>query len=167
MGNWIENTITAKNIDTLDIFTDKQLDFNKLIPEPTSKEDCLDEFRLDIHSKDSVMPNKKTWFNWYDWRNKFWNTNINADETTIIKKDHQIHFYTQWCCPFPIVAAISRLLKNTEVSIIFQDIDDNFQPINKCVYVNGEMTHAYQSYYDYEKDEYDLNNWHEIDKPKA
>lgn len=42
MSNWIANKITAKNINNLHIYDENGLvDFNKIIPEPTEKNNAL------------------------------------------------------------------------------------------------------------------------------
>ena len=63
-------------LDKLTMITkegDRIIDFDLIIPEPRYKKDCPANC---IVNKDShVIPEKdRPWFDWYTWRNKYWNT---------------------------------------------------------------------------------------------
>lgn len=151
MSNWIRNTIKANNIQTLNIFTNNQIDFNKIIPEPKSKDDCPSEFLAENSDMSHIMPSEnKPWYNWYAWRCAKWGTGCNADTDTddISTDDTLVTFDTKDSTAFPIVAAISKQLKDTRVEHSCLDIDQLYAPIMKTVWLNGKMIEAYESVFE-------------------
>ena len=80
MPNWCENTlkIQGKSDDIYNFckrhIVDGRFDFNTIIPEPESEEECSDSFNLNKNPKPYIGPNSdgKLWFNWYDWRKWRW-----------------------------------------------------------------------------------------------
>ena len=168
MANWIANKITAKGIKNLDIFDENGLiDFNKIIPEPADINNCPDEFRYDLHPDAIVMPNKeKPWFNWYTWRNKFWGVNVNSDTHCADEKQENdtIWFDTKWNCPKPVIETVSKMLGDTELELIWEDLESGFTPVYKLIYKNGTIIKAYEAYYDFENNVNNsvLGDWSEL-----
>lgn len=138
MGNWINNTIDAKGIGNLDIFTNQILDFRKIVPEPPASL--------------SKPPKDKPWFDWYKWRCDFWGTHCDVDmEPDDFGIDH-IVFDTKNCPPHPIIARISKMLGNVPLTLVSVDIDNLYSPLYKTVWMNGVMTQAYCAQFEYNLD---------------
>lgn len=86
MPNWCENTlkIQGKSDDIYNFckrhIVDGRFDFNTIIPEPESEEECSDSFNLNKNPKPYIGPNSdgKLWFNWYDWRKWRWGCKWNS-----------------------------------------------------------------------------------------
>ena len=169
MGNWIANKITAKSIRNLDIFDENGLiDFNKIIPEPVNMKDCPDEFRYDLHPNNIVTPSKnRPWFNWYGWRNKFWGVCVNANihDSEHTPEDNTIWFNTEWNVPYPIIEEISKMLGDTELELIWEDLDSGFAPVYRLIWKDGKIIKAYYACYDFENPENVsvLGEWTELE----
>lgn len=86
------------------------IDFDLIIPEPRLKRDCPADC---IVNKDShVMEDKdRPWFNWYTWRNRYWNTKWGAyDGHTYAGKTYIImYFQTAWSFAVPIATKLAEL----------------------------------------------------------
>lgn len=86
------------------------IDFNKIIPEPLTKDECPIKH---IRTTDSCVEEDKTrpWFDWYTWHNEFWNTKWNAyDGYTIIGKTYVTFvFNTAWNTPYTILDKLALL----------------------------------------------------------
>ena len=139
MPNWVYNTIIAEGIGTDDrlysIASDgsKYFDFNKIIPEPETEEECMDKYGVnymdwpdgDGHSHRAITHNDgKSWFNWYDWHCDFWGTKWNACDTRI-EDDDTVSFDTAWSEPTPIFEALSAMYPGLifEIYVTFE-MDD-------------------------------------------
>ena len=171
MPNWNNTTIKAKGIAKLDIFTvykeeeGKQIDFNKIIPEPSSKTECPKDFRLingrrpdggDAHLQ---VDNDREWFNWYDWRCKFWGVKWNACDT-YIEDDDTISFDTPWCAPLPVLLKLSEMLGDVEMEVNTYDGDD-YHGVWHLSFKNGKCFKEeweHDDYYDCDDDEEDGDN---------
>lgn len=86
------------------------IDFDLIIPEPRLKRDCPADC---IVNKDShVMEDKdRPWFDWYAWRNKYWNTKWGAyDGYTYTGKTYIImYFQTAWAFAGPVAMKLAEL----------------------------------------------------------
>jgi 23S rRNA U2552 (ribose-2'-O)-methylase RlmE/FtsJ len=86
MPNWCENTLKIQGkSDEIYRFCKKHIvdgrfDFNTIMPEPETEEECLDHFNLNKNPKPYIGPNSdgKLWFNWYDWRLFRWGCKWNS-----------------------------------------------------------------------------------------
>ena len=100
-------------LDKLTMITeggDRIIDFDLIIPEPRLKKDCPADC---IVNKDShVMEEKdRPWFDWYAWRNKYWNTKWGAyDGYTHTGKTYIImYFQTAWSFAEPVAMKLAEL----------------------------------------------------------
>lgn len=100
-------------LDKLTMITEdgnRIIDFDLIIPEPRLKRDCPADC---IVNKDShVMKEKdRPWFDWYTWRNKYWNTKWGAyDGYTHTGKTYIImYFQTAWLFAVPIAMKLAEL----------------------------------------------------------
>lgn len=128
MPNWTTNKIKMKNIVACDdLFSvndrgEKYFDFNKLIPEPKTKNECPTKY-LDDGTKYLEHSDGRDWFNWLDWRRDFWRTKWNSCDTQFISND-EIQFDTAWNCPMPIFETLAKKYKDREIIVEWEDEDD-------------------------------------------
>ena len=87
-----------------------QFDFNKIIPEPTSIEECPEPYRHAIY-KPITPDNERPWFDWWSWRIYHWGTKWNACDVYLY--DHEdyiiIEFNTAWSPCNPIIFKLIEL----------------------------------------------------------
>ena len=100
-------------LDKLTMITDEGnriIDFDLIIPEPRYKKDCPADC---IVNKDSHVQEEKDrpWFDWYAWRNKYWNTKWGAyDGYTHTGKTYIImYFQTAWSFAGPVAMKLAEL----------------------------------------------------------
>ena len=86
------------------------IDFNKIIPEPDTEDECPEACKVNKDSHISPDPDKP-WFDWYAWRNVHWGTKWNAyDGYTIIGKSYiTFVFNTAWSMPYPVIKQLHLL----------------------------------------------------------
>ena len=128
MPNWVKNVVEIKNLNTdekydnainlltrnyynHDILALQEIDFNKIIPEPETKEDCSKKYILPEGDKHLSHDDGKEWFDWYNWRIDNWGTKWNASDCYIIfNKDRIVFtFNTAWSAPRNIILKIAEL----------------------------------------------------------
>ena len=112
-------------LDKLTMITeegDRIIDFDLIIPEPRLKKDCPADC---IVNKDSHVQEEKDrpWFDWYAWRNKYWNTKWGAyDGYTHTGKTYIImYFQTAWSFAGPVAMKLAELgydLKNKRMDTL-------------------------------------------------
>ena len=86
------------------------IDFDLIIPEPRFKRDCPKDCLMNKYS--SAMEDKdRPWFDWYTWRNKYWNTKWGAyDGYTRTGKTYIImYFQTAWAFAGPVAMKLAEL----------------------------------------------------------
>ena len=108
--------------------TEYVIDFNKIIPEPTTIEECPEEYRVksakEAHiSEDEARP----WFNWYEWRIDHWGTKWGAyDRHTVIGKSFiQFVFSTAWNLAYPVIQKLALMGYDIEVRYADEDYGVN------------------------------------------
>ena len=87
------------------------IDFDLIIPEPKYKIDCPKDCIVNKYSH--VIEDKdRPWFNWYAWRNRYWNTKWNAYDGYIkIGKTYiQLVFNTAWSFVRPVAYELAKQL---------------------------------------------------------
>ena len=119
MPNWCENklTIDSKNSLDLHVFVEKYLtikpdgsytfDFNKVIPEPETLEECPKRYILNDDNHYLQLREGKAWFNWYDWHCAKWGSKWNAHDVDVIVDfdacSLTIFYMTAWSPSIPVV----------------------------------------------------------------
>lgn len=82
------------------------IDFNKIIPEPKEESECPEDCIVDRDSHVELTEDKP-WFNWYEWRNRYWDTKWNAyDSYSIISEEDEtltLVFNTAWSPPLSVI----------------------------------------------------------------
>jgi len=122
MPNHVKNVLTFRNLKSEDkrfildtIASAKEegghrIDFDKIIPEPRTKEECPEDC---IVNKDShVSPiEEKPWFDWYAWRNKYWGTKWGAYDCYTTTTDTTVIFIfeTAWSLAYPVITKLPLL----------------------------------------------------------
>lgn len=143
MPNWVTNRIRIEGSEEMLTFILKRhvkkskwkdysgkereddfFDFNSIIPQPGSPEECPDEFRLDINPDSAVgVPEDKQWFNWYAWNCRNWGTKWGAKETQICgaPKDGEIEiwFDTAWSPSLPIYERFASMYPDLKMEIAY------------------------------------------------
>ena len=158
MPSWVTNIMVVKG-DSKDIyrffvkyFKDGDFDFNNIIAEPESEEECPERYNLNVNPNDRIGPNSdgKDWFNWYDWRLVNWGCKWNAryvqffdapfgESIEEYKSNRlEIRFDTPWGHPGGIICKI--LEDNPHLDIAFYStgvvMNDTYQEYdsNECKY---------------------------------
>lgn len=105
---------------------DYRIDFDKIIPEPKTKEDCPEEF---IRTASSHIQEQegKPWFDWYKWHLTNWGTKWGAyDCYTIIGKSYvKFVFSTAWSLAFPVMERLHLLGYNIDIKFADENIGSN------------------------------------------
>lgn len=109
--------------------TDKShyiLDFDKIIPEPKTKEECPKEYLVKKTSA-IVLRDEKPWFDWYEWHIDNWGTKWGAyDGYTIIGKSYiKFVFSTAWSVAHPIIDRLALLGYPLDVQYADEDWGSN------------------------------------------
>ena len=124
----IVNRITKELED--DVYPlNRIIDFDKIIPEPKTEDECPEKYRVNIEESVAVDTeshlvvddSEKPWFDWYGWRLKHWGTKWNAyDSYTRIKKTNvEFVFSTAWTPATPIFEKLTEL--GYDMEIVYAD----------------------------------------------
>ena len=120
MPNWCYNQLIVKSKNKKDLegfvkkyFTEEELDFNKVIPQPKKNEGLAARYLV---SKDShiQLDEERPWFNWYEWNCDNWGTKWNSCETwydfynSLGYEILEINFNTAWAPPKPVIEKLIR-----------------------------------------------------------
>ena len=126
MPNWTTCTLTMRGIGTnAALYSDTEdgkryFDFNKIIPEPKTPEECVEKYgeryldHVDENGNSAhalMHTDDDSWFNWYDWHCDFWNTKWGACDTRV-EGPNTVVFDTAWDAPYPIFEKLSELFPN-------------------------------------------------------
>ncbi|RHB42014.1 hypothetical protein DW886_15780 [Enterocloster aldenensis] len=114
MSNCVYNKIAIEGgFKGLDIFTDKNIDFNKIIPEPKY-----------IEGKDDII----------NWRENNWNVFRNASGTQIVGSNIVL-FETDCNVPINIIKQLSEIAnRKIEISWATEGMDGN---VGKITFMHG------------------------------
>ena len=134
--NYVLDKITMKLEDGTRI-----IDFDLIIPEPRLKRDCPADC---IVNKDSHVAEIKDrpWFDWYTWRNRYWNTKWGAyDGYTYTGKTYIIlYFQTAWSFAYTIAQELAKLGYDLDIKYADEDYGANCGRLTYCSQ-SGEWTH--------------------------
>ena len=117
------------------------IDFDLIIPEPRLKRDCPAD--CIVNSKSHVQEVKdRPWFDWYTWRNKYWNTKWGAyDGYTYTGKTYIIlYFQTAWSFAYPVAQELAKLGYDLDCKYADEDYGANCGRLTYCSQ-SGEWTH--------------------------
>ena len=118
------NLIASPRIE--DRPTEYVIDFNKIIPEPETEDECPDEYKVNKSSPIELLKDKP-WFNWYEWHIDHWGTKWGAYNcyTKIGKSYIKFVFSTAWSVAQPIIERLSLLGFPLEVKYADEDWGSN------------------------------------------
>lgn len=147
MPNYVNNILEIRSKNTEDIVNfikqhyneDGLFDFNTFVKEPENEDECPSEYNMKLTDNDRSLEifEDKPWFNWYDWRLKYWGTKWNcADESKCyfdLDKIREcdsyfspvyIHFTTAWTPPIPIFKKIFEMHPELDINIIYHSTEN-------------------------------------------
>lgn len=154
MPNYVKTVMTFKNLkktqmrallnniterDVVDVISNK-INFDKIIPEPRTKEECHEKYILDEeHAHGIETSADRPWFNWYAWHIDHWDTKWNAyDGYSIIGNNTvTLVFSTAWSPAIPIFEKLIEDYKY-EMEIRWADEDLGVN-CGKIIYHKGYM----------------------------
>lgn len=128
MPNWSFNTVRCKEARKKFGCEGKEcIDFNYIIPEPQTKEECPIEYQVDKEGRcltdgsDASIQifEDRPWFNWFKWRCDNWGTKWNGGDLVSDDSDSDdcIRFDTAWAPPMPLILEVSRKYPNDEITL--------------------------------------------------
>ena len=117
------------------------IDFDKIIPEPRFESECPDEFKVNKDSHVEVDKDRP-WFDWYKWRNFYWDTKWGAyDCYSKVGKSYVIFVYsTAWSTSVPIIDKLTLLGFDFELRYADEDYGSN---CGRMVYSSEQGLDAY------------------------
>ena len=143
---------------------ERMFDLDMVIPEPRLEADCPEDCKV---NKDSHVQTdeKRPWFDWYTWHNKYWGTKWNAYDgyVKIGKTWVMFVFSTAWCTPYPVYEQLAKKYNfRFEVRYADEDYGSNCG-ILTCEPdgMTGKMTLYHDDATDYYKDprEFAMRIW--------
>ena len=148
MPNWTTNFVTMKGISKeKKLFTDNNFDFNKIVPEPKTKEECIAKYGekyIDNGDKHLQHDEDNEWFDWYSWHCDFWGTKWNACETDI-EDDDCVSFWTAWAEPDEIWVALSKMYPDRKISI-YAEYEEGLY--TESEYIDGKLNTYFEGEFD-------------------
>lgn len=117
-------------------------DFNKIIPQPKTYEECPVEYRINSEEearKEALAWDKeseRSWFNWYNWNIDNWGTKWGACDTyadeIILEKPMgktavvNISLQTAWSPALPVYRKLQEMYPELEIRVDFADEGGGF-----------------------------------------
>jgi len=150
MPNVVRNVVKVKGLSELKgIFyqpKSRTIDFNTIIPEPKTPNDCHEKYILgdDKKCREGIglqEQDGKPWFNWYDWHMDNWGCKWNVMDGSRPDPDTVI-FETANTCPYPIIAKISKIAGDEILVLETTDLDGDMYRTYRMEWVNGYNTKA-------------------------
>lgn len=121
--------------------SEQGIDFNKIIPEPTTKEECDPIYIIDHHNPKVERP----WFDSSHWHQAYWGTKWNAFDyyTTYRSVSNELIFVftTAWSTPHPILERLTLLGFDLEIGYADEDLGDNCGHMSYSI-ENGWSSHS-------------------------
>lgn len=139
MPNWVRNVVKIRKIPEKEIpfitnllasksemTGDLIFDLHKIVPEPGVKEDCPEDCLMTECSHSKPLEDRP-WFDWYEWRNKYWGTKWEAcDGYTYHGKSYVVFvFSTAWSAPFMAFEKLQVLGLDIEIRYADEDYGTN------------------------------------------
>lgn len=117
-------------------------DFNKIVPQPKTYEECPPEYRIDSEEearKEALAWDEKAernWFNWYKWDCDNWGTKWNACDANTdaislekpVGKTAVVNIYlnTAWSPALPVYRKLQEMYPELEIKVDFADEGGGF-----------------------------------------
>jgi len=134
MPNWVTNKIkVTASKELLDEFEKKYcrlddednyfFDFDRVIPEPKTKDECPKDY-LNYEGSHIQEDEKRPWFNWYSWHNKYWGTKWNSCSNEIERTSKfrlELVFDTAWSIPKPVLKELVKQNPNIKFEFFYSE----------------------------------------------
>jgi hypothetical protein len=136
MPNYCDNGLNIKFESLIDLkhfifihFNNKELDFNTIVPEPKTIDECPRKYSLlsEQEKKDAhiVSYEDREWFNWYLWHCDFWGTKWNSCSTDYYIDTKTLTLYvsftTAWSPAIPIVHKLIDMYPSCEIHFTYYE----------------------------------------------
>lgn len=136
MPNYCENKLVILGEkEQLDSFVSKHikttaydivyLDFNTIIPEPETKEECEKEYIVDNIDTVHIQPSmNKPWFNWLNYRLAKWGTQWNSFDGILNRNSDReltLLFETAWSPCIPIIDKLIEIYPELEFKYYYYE----------------------------------------------
>ena len=185
MPNYVTNILEIysekKNnqeiIDFLDEHVkDNYFDFNTIIPEPKTEDECPKIYNLNIYNDNfnnvtTLHPpdSDNKWFNWYEWRIDHWNTKWNScgtqyidyekilKEGVTISKPLIIVFDTAWHQPEPVILKLFQLHPELHIQWTYYSTENGKSGSYFKLFKEDEVVHSKYNLCCYGEDIFDVN----------
>lgn len=112
LDSFISKHIKTKEYDMV------YLDFDTIIPEPKTKEECEKEYIIDNIDTVHINPKiNKPWFNWLTYHCNKWGTKWNSFDGILDRyrdKELQLYFETAWDPCVPIINKLIEMYPDLE-----------------------------------------------------
>lgn len=154
MPNWTSNTLRMNGIGRKRELYDEEgyFDFNKIIPEPKTAEECIEKYGeeyIDKGNSHLEHTEENKWFDWYKWRCSYWGTKWNACYTHITTND-EVSFDTAWCEPVKVFEALSKRYPEEKLEV--EAFYEGGIKVHR-VYKNGELIEYSEHETEWEEEE--------------
>lgn len=118
MPNWVKTKVRLRNGSAEEYralekkyATEGCLDFDKIIPQPKTIEECPEEFLIrneeEARKANLAYEGDKKWLNWYQWNLAHWGTKWNAHNGQWYEDD-EFEFEAAWSAALPVLVELSR-----------------------------------------------------------
>lgn len=131
--NFLVNAITTVDFSTPDDITARHIDFDLIIPEPKTKDECPAD--CIVHKDSHIMEDKdRPWFDWYRWHLNNWGTKWNAYDSYVEVGKTWVRFVfsTAWSMPYPVYKQLTLLGFDFEVRYADEDYGSNCGKLIYC-----------------------------------
>lgn len=126
----ILNLVATRSTDPDDPGSGEEwvMDFNKIIPEPRTIEECPDDYIIESAKEAHIQEDEeRPWFDWYRWHRDYWGVKWPAyDGYSIIGKSYiEFVFSTPWNLAYPVIHKLDLLGCNIDVKYADEDTGHN------------------------------------------
>lgn len=172
--NWCFNEITvSKKVYEAIAITDKymsgeefeSISFNKLIPEPETKEECIEKYGENYINEKDNEGSFKPWFDWSNWRGQYWGTMCDAADVEVCINENSgdigVSFNSAWCPPETFFIELCKRFPDEKIEGYVEEEQNQFNPFrwendNGSYIITEELEPEwYDDDYDDEDDDYD------------
>jgi hypothetical protein len=129
LQQFLDTYISTRDSYLLDGDIEQYLDFNKIIPEPSSPEECDPECVIAPNEdRHLVFEDDRIWFDWYTWHIRYWGTKWNSYENKIFLTNDKlvIYFETAWDPCIPVTLKLFELHPELEFRHSYYEFGHQF-----------------------------------------
>lgn len=119
------------------------ISFNKIIPEPKTKEECPERY---IKTVESLSDDPRPWFDWYNWRCDNWGVKWDASDVYLDLNEKSISFSTPWGPPCSSLLEEIAIKAQVNFSHISDDGEGNWIPYEYKYHPDGSCEECYAAW---------------------